>query len=147
MKTIISLMVLFALLAGCAKEQNIGLTANDYVKKLGDAGLPIQNIVVYTAENDPNGALGHPHQYISKANFDDDRIEQKDETVLCGGSIEIFNSEADAENRKTYLDGNGEDHPVCVEYSFIKGSVLLRLSGSLTQDQAAEYEAAFMKID
>lgn len=122
------------------------LTANDYAIKLKAAGLPIGNIVVYTSANDPNKLLGRPNQYIGKVNFIDTTLEQYDANNPDGGSIEVFNNNQDTANRKRYIDSVSKDAPAFAEYSYINGKVLLRLSKSLTPEQAAKYETEFMKI-
>jgi hypothetical protein len=139
-------IVLFILLAGCAAKPTDGLDANGYADKLSSAGLPIQNIIVYTAENDPNGALGHPNQYTSKVIFADTTIEQTVGKDPIGGTIEVFNNAADAEKRKKYLDCQDKELSTYTEYSYINGCALLRLYRTLTPDQAAGYEEAFMAI-
>jgi hypothetical protein len=105
--------------------------------------------VVYNAQTDPNGLLGTPNAYVSKAAFTDTRIDpaQANDTEIgsieLGGSVEVFRNEADARARKQYIDETLADLPIEVsEYSYVHGAELLRLSRRLTPEQAAEYEAA-----
>lgn len=49
-------------------------TADQVVDGLRAAGLPIGEVQVFDASNDPNSQLGRPGQYTSKASFADTRI-------------------------------------------------------------------------
>lgn len=120
------------------------ISAMVIVNTLADAGLPISDITEYTAETDPNSLLGRPGQYIQKVNFADTTLDQTIQD-LNGGSVEVFTSETDAQNRKTYIDSIGASMPMMVEYSYINGTVLLRLSKDMIPDQAAAYQSEFMK--
>jgi hypothetical protein len=118
------------------------VTAESVVKSLKDAGLPIDNIVVYTAETDTNKLLGRPNQYISKVNFGDTRI--KDNTD--NGTVEVFANAQDAKSRKDYIETITKGSPLFLQYIYLKDKVLLRVDKALTPTQAAEYEAALGKI-
>jgi hypothetical protein len=105
--------------------------------------------VTYTAQTDPNQLLGTPDSYTSKATFTDSRIDpaQANDTELgsieLGGSVEVFADDADARARKDYLEETLRGLPINVsEYSYLRGTVLLRVSRRLDPRQAAEYEAA-----
>jgi hypothetical protein len=109
--------------------------------------LPTGKIIVYTADTDVNKLLGRPNQYISKVNFADNRIYQIDENDPDGGSIETFSNPKDLETRKSYIESVEKTIcPTTVEYMFVNGNYLLRLSNELTPEQAKEYETAFMTI-
>jgi len=113
-----------------------------FIAYLKENGFPIGNVVVYTEETDPNKFLGRPNQYISKLNFSDTTLSPNADN-LNGGSIEVFLNPEDAEARKTYIDTIGKQMPVLSEYSFIRGTALLRLSRDLTPTKAQEYEKYF----
>ena len=115
--------------------------AGAVAEHLKAAGLPIDNIVVYTAETDPNHLLGRPGQYVSKAAFHDTRLQQGPD-VANGGSIESFATSTDLENRKAYVEKIAKSSPLFAEYDYSAGLVLLRLSSTLTPDQAAVYQKA-----
>lgn len=119
--------------------------AEAVVNALIDAGIPVDNITVYTAENDPNELLGRPNQYTSKVNFADTRLDQSGDDPV-GGSVEVFANEEDAKNRYDYVDGIGEKMSLFAQYLYLTGPVLLRLDKSLTPDQAKEYQDAFDKF-
>ncbi|QFK70377.1 hypothetical protein F7984_03530 [Pradoshia sp. D12] len=60
-----------------------------------------------------------------------------------GGSVEVFEINEDAEKRKEYIETvTKEMGGLLTEYSYVEKNVLLRLSKSLTPDQAADYETA-----
>jgi hypothetical protein len=124
-------------------------TAEQVIARL-TARIPTARLsVVYNAQTDPNQLLGTPHSYVSKAAFTDTRINpaQANDTepgsIELGGSVEVFNNEADAQARKQYLDQTLAELPIAVrEYSYLREPVLLRVSRRLTPEQAAEYQAA-----
>ncbi len=121
-------------------------TAEEISTALKAKGLPVGKVIVYTAETDTNKLLGRPNQYTSKVNFADTSLEQLDPNNPNGGSVEFFTSASDARTRKDYIDNIGKQSPMFVEYSYINGTALLRLSKDLTKDQAAQYEKAFKEL-
>jgi len=111
---------------------------------LKEAELPIEAYLIFDEETDPNELLGTPNGYLAKVNFEDTRIPQLRATYEpLGGSIEVFLTQARAEARKAYIDGLAETTPTATEFSFVGGSILLRLDHRLTAEQVAEYEEAF----
>ena len=136
-------------LAGCG-DTGAPPSADTIALKLKGQGLPIRQVQLYTQENDPNKLLGRPGQYVGKANFRDRRAENdrlKGLDVSEGGSIEVFESEEDAERRTTYIEGIAKSGVgPFAEYDYRRGRVLLRVAGNLTPKQAREYEAAFKKV-
>lgn len=122
------------------------LTAEEFVKKIVEAGFPIKNIIVYTEETDPNNQLGRPNGYISKANFADDRCEQYDATDPEGGNFEVFKNVEDCTDRKEYIESVYKANSIFRMYMYQFDNVLFRLSRELTPSQAAEYENAVISI-
>ena len=124
-------------------------TADSISSLLQGRGLPIDKITVFTAETDPNALLGRPHQYTSKVNFHDSRLEPPRDParldVQDGGSIEVFANQDDAEPRFDYVSGLAKS-PLFAEYDYVEGKALLRLSHQLTPDQASEYEKEFRAL-
>lgn len=118
------------------------------VAALKAAGVPIGAVQVYTAANDPNSLLGRPGQYTSKASFTLTTIPAEKQNasdqfdVQNGGSVEVFGSAADAQRRDRYVATVTASVPMLVEYDTVQGTVLLRLSGALTPDQAKQYQQA-----
>lgn len=136
MKKLISISICALLLfglVGCGTTSKKVLTAEEYGNELKNAGLAIDNVEVSTTENDKNELLGRPNQYTSKINFDN-------------GSIEVFEKKEDAESRKEYIDSIGKKMSALSEYSYIKGSTLLRIKHEIIPDEASKYETAFNKL-
>lgn len=124
------------------------LDAEQAVKALADAISNTQAATVYTAATDPNKLLGRPGGYTSKADFTDNRAKPKlDDEVQNGGSVEVFEDLAAAEDRAKFIADTLKAAKIFgTEYHYINGGILLRVSGALTPDQAAEYEAALKTL-
>jgi len=123
------------------------LTAGEIVNQLNAAGLPVDEIIVYTAETDTNRLLGRPNQYISKTNFADTTVAQSgDASNPVGGSIETFSNAADLKARKDYLEQIIKTIPAFTQYLYVNGNYLLRIDGAVTPDNAAKYEKSFAAI-
>lgn len=146
--------------------------AASIVAALKAKGLPIAAVKVYTENDDPNSLLGRPGQYTSKANFHDRRLDPpvelgqcepippgappdaepvchdkpKDPGVEHGGSVETFASSDDAKRRADYVKRISQSFGPLVEYDFLQGKVLLRLSKDLTPTQAKQYEQTLAGI-
>ncbi|MGW7446638.1 hypothetical protein [Kitasatospora sp. NPDC054795] len=101
-----------------------------------------------TAEDDPNHLLGRPGQYTSKVTFTDSRVKEADvegedaDAVARGGAVEVFATEADAKARAQYIQGIVKSLPAALEYDYVRGTVLIRVSKLLTPEQANGYKAA-----
>lgn len=121
------------------------LTSDEIVAAFKAAGLPIDKVEIYDANNDPNELLGRPGQYTAKFNFADTRLEQFDDDVT-GGSIESFENEKDMQNRVDYVKSITESTPMFAEYQYTNGLMFLRLDKGLTPDQAAEYDEVFQTL-
>lgn len=124
-----------------------GRTADQIVQTFKAKGLPVGEVAVYTAETDPNKILGRPNGYTSKANFRDTRIAPSNPPtptieVSSGGSVEIWPTIEGAKARSDVLQAAGKSFAPLIEYNYLDGPVLLRISKDLTPDQAAEYEKA-----
>lgn len=133
------------------------------------AKLPVGTVKVYSAADDPNNLLGRPGGYTSKVNFHDTRLpapvepgpcdplqpgqdepvchnKPKDPDINDGGSIEVFDNEADAKKRFDYVDAITRGGGPFTEYHWLVGKTFIRVSASLTPEQAKPYEAAAKKI-
>lgn len=113
----------------------------------------VRTFHVFTAASDPNKLLGRPGGYIGKATFTDTRVPKTDRTgendsIDDGGGIEVFADTAGANARKKTIDAalQGAGGVLGVEYSYVSGRALLRISGKLTPDVAKEYEAAWPAV-
>lgn len=136
--TILSIVMGVFILVGCdIKSKPISQTktvsAEEIFTTLQEEGLTINDLEVYTADNDPNSLLGRPNQYVSKANFE-------------FGSVETFKTEKDLKTRKEYIESVTQNMPALTEYMIVNGLYLLRLNKDLTPDQVSEFETAFMII-
>ncbi|MFI9323212.1 hypothetical protein ACIGXI_26005 [Kitasatospora aureofaciens] len=63
--------------------------------------------------------------------------------MIRGGAIEVFASEADAKARSEYIQGIVKGVPALMEYDYVRGPVLVRVSKLLTSNQAKALQAAF----
>ena len=117
------------------KVFNAGSVA-DVINGLENGGIPIIYSVIYTSENDPNGK--GEKDYLEKGNFADSRIEENySEEEPLSGSIEIFESDEKAIERRDYLESLSslDSFP----NKIVRGNVLLRLSGEYSDDQIQEF--------
>lgn len=111
-------------------------------------GIPnISGYQAVTEDHDPNGNLNKQGGYTSTVYFSTPLIDQSsvygndivDKGTECGGAIEVYASEEDAEKRESYLasfDGagmlNSGSHKVL-------GTIVIRTSTKLTATQQNEF--------
>ncbi|WP_042382142.1 hypothetical protein [Streptacidiphilus melanogenes] len=128
-------------------EASATLPASAIMTKLTAAIPQAKLTAVYTEDNDPNHLLGRPNQYVSKVEFKDARIHTADVTgvppgsIQYGGSIEVFTSSADAAQRAATIQQGSSNQPAVMEYDYVHGDVLIRVSHYVTPTQAKAYEA------
>ena len=121
------------------------------IDHLKAAGLPLERVDFYNAENDPFKLAGRPDRYTTKAVFHDTRFNPEacsEIEVLawdeCGGTVESFASASDLRKWTSAIVIAREQTPNAPpEYRYENGLTLLRLGHVLTPDQAQDYEAAF----
>lgn len=125
------------------------LDAEHVVNTLAEAIPTAKPATVYTAATDPNHLLGRPGGYTSKADFADSRAKPEiDDEVQNGGSVEVFDDPAKAEERSKFIQDTLDKMKIFgTEYHYLNGGVLVRVSGVLTPDQAAEYEKALKSLN
>lgn len=103
----------------------------------------VGGIEAFDESTDPNGNLGRPGEYISKADFEDTRLEQYGE-YLVGGTIETFENESDCNNRYKYLK-TLQDSSLGIlaldQYMYKYDKAIFRIEYDLTPDQAEEYHS------
>lgn len=132
-------------------------TAKGILEAFQKAGIPIGSVIYYTAENDSNNLLGRPHQYVEKASWADTRIKQepdynpehrgsKEDLDPEGGTVEIFSTADDLENRRQYIEAVSAKMSPLAQYIYSHGNALVRLEKQLTPSQAAEYERALRTL-
>lgn len=131
------------------------MTAGEILEKIKEKVPFVDKITVYTTETDPNGALGRPNKYTSKASFSDNRVEQPVQEDLdgnykenlVGGTIEVFNNNEDCASRFTYINELQKSMPILgSQYIYQYKNILLRVDGDLTPEQAKNYENAFLEL-
>lgn len=127
----------------------------DVITAFKDAGLPLGEVIIQTAETDPNERLGRPGEYIGSAQFEDSRVTQLEQmseletdepNMPLGGTIEVFDNEKDLQVRKQYIEQVYEMMPSAKQYMYANKLALLRLEYELTPDQAKKYETVFMSL-
>lgn len=124
------------------------------IDHLKAAGLPLERVDFYNAENDPFSLAGRPDRYITKAVFHDNRFNPdacRQVEVLpwdeCGGAVESFANESDLRKWTRAIVIAREQTPNAPpEYRYQNGLTLLRLGHILTPQQAQAYEQAFMSF-
>jgi hypothetical protein len=111
--------------------------------------VPAASLVkVYTEDDDPNKLLGRPNGYTSKIAFADSRISQADiegaeeDAIERGGSIEVFPDAELAKGRAEYIQGALKNSGLGAEYDYLRGPVLMRVTGNLSPSKARDYESA-----
>lgn len=114
------------------------ITAQGVLDAFAAAGLPLQDVHVYTAENDPNALLGRPGQYIGKANWNDGRHPADDPDGA--NTVEVFADEASMLARRDYIASVTGNNPMLLQYMQAHRNALVRLDKQVTPEQADEYK-------
>ena len=165
MKNIAYVLSAVLLIAGCSSEKNqdepiqektqevekIVDTKNpaEVIQAFKNNGLPIGEVLVHTAESDPNTLMGRPEGYIAFAHFEDTNVEQMspdaDDLYPMGGSVEIWKTQEEAEARKSYLEEVTKmmNMSPLKQYRYVNKEMLLRLEYDIRPDQAKKYEEVF----
>lgn len=145
MKKIVTLalsLLLVITLVGCGGEKKDfelqDMDATEVLTMLKDNGFPLDEITTYTEKTDPNKLMNKDGEYISKAFVHDKRIKDDKE---AGIDVEVFKTEADAKDRKDYID-SFSDIAFMAETSFVNGKILLRVNNNLTKEEADVYGKA-----
>lgn len=122
--------------------------AQDVLRKIQRAGLPIERPRLLAPDSDPDHLLGEPDGYRSKLSFEDGRLDgglvldNAPGSVGLGGVIEVFGSSRDASARAVQLQRDAEGIPTRAERGYVARGVLLRLSPYLDERQAEQYRRA-----
>lgn len=114
-----------------------------------DQGLPISTITNYMVFMHPSIDVRKPNQPTQQSVWHDTRLPARDDypiQVINGGGIEIWPDNAGAQKRMDYLQLAGKYVPAMLEYDYVRRNVLLRLSNSLTPDQAMAYVKALERM-
>ena len=115
-------------------------TKNYVIERLSTIS-DIAKIDAVTVDNDPNGQLGKKGQYIEQIYFSSPLVNPEyatnldldviDAGTVCGGSIEVYRTIADAEERNRHLayydgsDSSSGSHTVI-------GTIVIRTSSNLS---------------
>lgn len=161
------LLICLIVLSGCSTRsdpENVEIVGSDnptgpaiqvdpakVIDHLKAAGLPLERVDYYNADNDPFKLAGRPDRYTTKAVFHDTRFNpegcKKIETLPwdeCGGTVESFSSASDLRKwTRAIVIARDQTPNAPPEYRYENGLTILRLGHVLTPDQAKEYEAAF----
>lgn len=127
-----------------AKVSTASQMFDDIARQVPEAAL----VKVYTEDNDPNDLLGRPNGYTSKIAFSDSRVDRDDVTgtakdaVERGGSIEVFSTADLAKGRADYIQRVLTNSGLGSEYDYLRGPVLVRVTGNLSPTKAKVYEKA-----
>ena len=66
--------------------------------------------------------------------------------MLDGDSVEVYEQEWLAHKRMEKMPAIGQEAPVLIEFDYVVGGVILRLSKPVLPDQAAAYEAVLQEL-
>ena len=139
---ILSVVMVFSLSACGSSEPKVEVTAESSLISLQEKISNVTSIVAYDEETDPNENLGRPGQYIGKADFFDDRMEDTEDNA---GTIEFFSSKSDCNDRYEYLCKLSDPELGVFgvnQYIYKYDLAVFRVSFDLTPTQAEEYKAA-----
>lgn len=143
---ILLVVMVFSLSACGSSEPKVEVTAESSLTSLQEKIPNVASVVVYNEETDPNENLGRPGQYIGKADFFDDRMEDTEDNA---GTIEFFSSESDCNDRYEYLCKLSDPELGVFgvnQYIYKYDLAVFRVSFDLTPTQAEEYKAAMDEI-
>ena len=107
-------------------------------------------IVKLTENNDTNNLIGRPGQYDAATFMQDTRLSCKAKgdyqelATSCGAKVERWASNADAQARAADIQKKLKDYGLGAEYDYVRGTLVLRVSGDLKPSQAKAYETAFV---
>ena len=131
-------------------------TSGEALEALKKANSHVTDIIVWDESTDLNGNLGRPGQYVSKADFSDDRVEEhwtteeeKMKRGLSGGTMETFSSESDCDKRCTYLQGfMGADSGALglKQYVYKYPKAIFRVSYDVVPSEAEVYKTQMDEI-
>lgn len=127
------------------------MTAAQITQALKAHGLPLTLVRTYTAADDPNHLLGRPGGYTSKVAFSDPRANPgpgtASDALERGGSVEVYADHDGAVRRARYIQTVTQAMPIAgVEYDYVAGGIVLRVTGKMTPDVAARYASALATI-
>lgn len=124
------------------------LTGDAIAAALRASGLPAIEVIIHTADSDPNKLLGRPGQYIAKVNWKDQRVAESLGTLVADATIEVYTDDAALKARVDYTEAISKASPLFLQYISTnpKRRATMRLPKDLTPDQAKQYETWLMAL-
>jgi hypothetical protein len=127
-------------------EVTVPANADDVLKRLTGAGLPVKDVEVLTVATDSNHLMGRPGQYTSKADFYDARHPKAaDGSDDNENTVEVFPDAASAKARHDYIDQVTKGVPMLLQYQLLRGNVLIRFDKVLLPAEVEAYKQALNK--
>lgn len=133
---------LAALEAGAtpAPQAAHALAADEICSALLKDGMPVRTFYRYTADSDPDGLLGKPNGYTSRADFEDS------ESGELRGIVEVFPDNASATLRLTSLATLEKSGDTASEQRYRYDNVLLRLPAAFSAEKCLAYEESLRRV-
>ncbi|MFI8696477.1 hypothetical protein [Dietzia maris] len=101
-------------------------------------------VVTINEDNDPNDKIGRPNGYKSAAVLYDSQLVCDSLGVGCGVTVEVFPDDSLARARADHLQSVHKSMPMLgSEWNYVKGPVLVRITGELKPSAAAVYANRF----
>jgi len=119
------------------------------------AKVSAEKVVTLTEATDVNNLLGRPNGYTSAAVLYDKTVDVKygikcddpkvsgSPGVSCGATVEVWASADAAKARAAYIQNFAKSMPSMVEYDYVLGNTLLRVTGAMKPSAAQQYNKAF----
>lgn len=109
----------------------------------------IEDFQAVTEDNDPNGNLNKQGGYTATVFFSSKNVNQKEvfggslieKGTLSGGSIEVYPTIEDAENRELYLASFDSNNLMKTGSHAVLGTIVIRTSHALKASQQKELES------
>ena len=134
----------------------VALDATARAKGIAAKVASVEKVVTLTEANDLNNLLGRPNGYTSGAvlydrvangangiKCDDPKLTVSGFDAQCGATVEVWASADAAKARAAYIQNFAKSMPSMVEYDYVLGNTLLRVTGAMTPSAAQQYNAAF----
>ncbi|MDG4824303.1 hypothetical protein O7635_20825 [Asanoa sp. WMMD1127] len=127
------------------------MDARGVIDSLAAAGLPLTSIVEQDENTDPNGKLGRPGGYTSRASADvpEGRKDGEKYGIDRGLVVEVFATPEDAATRSKFIqDALKAAQILGTEYHYQPADkrVLVRLTGAVKPSRAKVYEVAVTSL-
>lgn len=150
-------LIMSFILIGCGKGNTKEIPPLEEVYGSLQEKVPsMTGYAIFDENNDPNGNLGRPGNYIAKGDFSDERVKERDpefkeegDISLEGGTLEVFENKKDCQARTDYLQKMSDPSLGALavnQYMYKYDLALFRVSYDLTASQAEEYQKAMDEI-